>query len=478
MINLDRKCFLQQLGLLTAATLLKPERLFASTSTDRTDIQVQDLSIIDLHCHPSLKMYLWGRDMRRTHHPGKGDNDFNQQIDIRTLQPGYVRGMLATHYLVEASVKTHWTKLGAVFWGVKTLFPRLEDKIEHQDYSNFTQINVMIDTLENQVHLANQYLRRDTFVIARSFREFERAIQNGQIPLAHSIEGAHALGRDKPLGLRKNTGYLPIAKKMQLQQNDSTKYIQNLEALKARGVCLITIAHLFENDIAYPCEGIAVNEKRGLGMDWHFDPAMNDYPLKPVGVDVVKKMLDIGIIVDLTHSTPAARKQIFKINRERTRMRPLTFTHVGSQMMFDRYDKLYNNGANKNYGYYSVSPYEIKEICDTEGVIGVVFEDFWLTGCNTHLSLVQRKKFSESIPYIIETILDINSHTNSKKFDNLAIGSDFDGFADAETDLFKPSQLGELISAMKTYPAHAFTDEEIKKIFHLNAMRLLKNGWD
>lgn len=495
MNNLNRKRFLKQLSLLAAGTLLAPKPLLALQSSKEDlpmctplragdpAIKVRDLSIVDLHCHPSLKMYLWGRDLRRHHHPGKGDNDFNQQIDIHTLEPGYVRGMLATHYLVEASVETSWSGFKLIFEGIKTFFPRLQDKVEHEDYSNFTQINVMIDTLESQVHLANQYFGTETFVIARSFQEFEAAIDVGKIPLAHSIEGAHALGRNFPLGFRKPTNYLPVQGKMQNGPDPAFHYIRNLEALKQRGVCLITLAHLFNNDIAFPCEGIAVNEKHYLGMKWKFrmytdnTGDSNNLSLTPIGEEVVKKMLDIGMIVDLTHSTPAARKRVFAINNAREKKRPLTFTHVGSQVMFDKYDNKYNDGNNKSYGYYSVSPDEIKEICACDGVIGVVFENFWLTGCDTHLGATERKKFKYVIPYIIEAIIDINSYTDRKDFYNLAIGSDFDGLADAGEDMYTPSQLGDLVNAMKSYEGHNFTDDEIRMIFHDNAMRLLREGW-
>ena len=475
----NREQFLKQLGLLAAAGLLQPKSLFAEDPA----IKVQDFSIIDLHCHPSLKMYLWGEDMRHRHCPGSGDNYIEQQIDIRTLQPGYVRGMMATHYLVEASAKTQWTKLEWLFELVQNDFPRLEDKLEHEDFSNFTQINIMIDTLEDKLHLANQYLNNEMFVVARNYRQFEKAISEGKIPFAHAIEGAHALGRHKPLGQRKRTGYQPIAGKMRANDHDVSRYIENLEALKARGVCMITLGHLFENDVAYPCEGIAVNEKAGLGMNWHFDPDKNNFPLKPfVGPAVVEKMLEIGMIVDLTHTTPATCEEIFAMNNNK---RPLTFTHVGSREMFNRYDQQYNGGANKNFGYYSVSQKEIEAICKTDGVIGVTFENFWLTGCNTHLSAAEKTKFHQSIPYVVEAMVDINQQTPKGDFSNIAIGSDFDGFADQCSDLYIPSQLSTLVDAMKNPDKynvpkdkqHEFTDEEIRMVFYKNAQRLLEKGW-
>jgi len=487
-----RKLFLTQLAVLSAGIMFGPGCRSSSSaqciipprddsnSCDSSAIKVQDLSVIDLHCHPSLKMYLWGRDMRGRHFPRDGDNYFAQQIDINTLRPGYMRGLVAAHYLVEASAEIQWDKLRLLVEGIQGFLPRLQDKIEHEDYSNFTQINIMIDVLEAQIHLANQYLKCETFVLARNFSEFKAAIAKGQIPFAHAIEGAHALGRNFPLGLRQEEeGYIPVPHMMEEDNSHPAfKYIRNLEALKARGVCLITIVHFFHNDIAYPCEGLAPNEKSSLGMCWCFDPKKNDFLLDArIGVPVIEKMLDLGIIVDLTHLTPAARRQIFSINRNRPQMRPLAFSHTGSRRIFNKYDQQFNGGKYENFGYYCVDECEIREICACKGVIGVVFENFWLTGCNTHLGKDEKDKFSICIPYVIETILDINEQTDSKKFDNVAIGSDFDGFADAGKDLYKPSQLDELIYQMKHYQHHNFTDDEIKKIFYTNALRVLEEGW-
>ena len=50
----------------------------------------------------------------------------------------------------------------------------------------------MMDTLERQIHTVNEKQGNVKFVIARSFKEFERAIDEGNIPIAHAVEGAHS----------------------------------------------------------------------------------------------------------------------------------------------------------------------------------------------------------------------------------------------------------------------------------------------
>jgi microsomal dipeptidase-like Zn-dependent dipeptidase len=427
-------------------------------STHPARAPINDLGIIDLHCHPSLKMYLWGRRLWKRYYPSSGTNSFALQVTVEQLRSGYIKGFLVAHYLVEAALTTESRELREWFPWIKLFVPKLARKVEHQDSSNFTQINVMIDAMEAQVHRANEKQRDLRLVIARDFAEFERAISDGNIPIAHAIEGAHALG--KGLG------------------DDPGPYLRNLEALKARGVCLMAIAHLFANDVAFPTEGISYDEKRKLGIDWTYDPIVSDRPLTAIGEKVVCKMLDIGMIVDLTHSTPTTRRQVFAMNCHRSQegkpVRPLTFTHTGAQSLFSYYDHMNNNDRYDSFKYYDVSDEEIDQICECNGTIGVIPENFWLVSCDTHLNKHYADRFRDGIGYIVETITRINDKTRSKDYDNVSIGTDFDGFADAPRDLFQPSHLGALVRALRQ---HGLSDTHIKKVTSLNALRLLRNGW-
>ena len=82
--------------------------------------------------------------------------------------------------------------------------------------------------------------------------------------------------------------------------------------------------------------------------------------------------------------------------------------------------------------------------------------------------------FKDGIAYIVETVEYINSRTPKKQYDNVSIGTDFDGFADAPRDLFKPSQLHALVDALR---AKGISDENVEKITSGNALRLLRCGW-
>ncbi len=53
--------------------------------------------------------------------------------------------------------------------GLRLFKPDLADKVDHEDFSNFSQINFMMDLLESQIHIANETQNRIKFVVARNF---------------------------------------------------------------------------------------------------------------------------------------------------------------------------------------------------------------------------------------------------------------------------------------------------------------------
>jgi microsomal dipeptidase-like Zn-dependent dipeptidase len=492
MSKFERKAFLKKMAIMASATAIRPGWLLASPSEAPSVIDLSD-GIIDLHCHPSLKIYLLDKKMWKHHHPWPGPNEIHMQVDLTQLKSGCVKGMMATHYLVEASIEKQWDMLKKLWPLLSRIFHRLAGKIENEDESNVSQIMKMINQLEGQLKECNKRQQDIEFVIAKSYAHFEASLQAGKLPVAHAIEGAHALGRNLPISAKRfkereeqvrqasltGVAVRPYRMVPGNDPNDPTQYLKNLDQLHECGVCMMTLSHFFRNDIAYPVDGMSIDSKKVPGMAWEYTPD-KDHGLTTIGRAVVSRMLEIGMIIDLNHTTPLVRKEVFEINRQfnagRIRdnksLRPLVFTHVGAQQIYDYYDQ----GHYPYYKYYDVSDEEIAAIEECGGVIGVLAENFWLTGADTHL----RKEFwpdqfRYGIPYVIETMKYINSRTTSKKFDHVAIGTDFDGLADAPKDLYVHSQLRDLFSAMRADPD--ISDDDIKKVCYINAQRVLKNGW-
>lgn len=468
-----RKAFIKKMMALSAGILAMPKFSFSSLlpdnfktataySEDEKPFKMNEFAIIDLHCHPSQKLYLLGgllpnKHLWGSHCPEPGPNLTSVQIDLKQLSAGNMRGLMAAHYLPEAGLKTKWEKVKEFEGFLKQAAPNLYNRLEPGGQENFDRVNAMMGQLEYEIGIANKKQNKIQLKVAKNFKEFQQYLKEpNTIALAHAIEGAHAIGRGLPGGI--------------------PAYLQNLEALKKRGLALITLGHFFENDFVSPVEGVSPASKTGPGFEWLYNPATDNHPLKRTGEAVVEKMLDLGIVVDLTHSTPECRKGVFKINAGRKAagkpMRPLIFSHTCSQEVFEKYE----NKTFDNYKYYCVSPEEIDNICACDGTIGVIPENFWLAGRDAHIKGTNPgpEAFEYGITYIIETIKNINQHTRTKDYDNISFGTDFDGLADDPKDLYVPSQLSDLFAAMKK---DGFTDEQIKKISYKNALRVLENAW-
>ena len=72
-------------------------------------------------------------------------------------------------------------------------------------------------------------------------------------------------------------------------------------------------------------------------------------------------MVEMGMLIDISHCTPTARARIYDIVGNRA---PLLASHVGSY--------------NINPDPYNLEDWEVKKIADGGGIVGVIFMNFWL----------------------------------------------------------------------------------------------------
>jgi microsomal dipeptidase-like Zn-dependent dipeptidase len=145
------------------------------------------------------------------------------------------------------------------------------------------------------------------------------------------------------------------------------------------------------------------------------------------------------------------------------------------------------NGKNQNgfhdFGYYDVSDADISAIERCNGVIGIIPETFFLVAGNTNMICKGYKPcdYWKGIDYMVETMIEINMRTQKQNFDHVGIGTDFDGFADMPHDFITYRRMKDLkermASRMDTNGQRVISDDQIKKIMHDNAMRVLENGW-
>lgn len=405
--------------------------------------------VIDIHCHPSLKSYLFEESMfsvrmQDENKPSRGLNILKLQSDLPHMKKGDVRGVITSHYIPEAGLRNESFLLDAeagmmkIFW--KELYKKIENEGEEQALTNLTLESIRI--FEKKVLSAQ--MENENIALAYSYSEFEKLLTEGKIVFLHSVEGAHSLGRK--LSGREITSVSP----------DS--YLMNLDILFDKGVCMITLGHFYENDIVHPTEGIqpsirfVFNKREGKDLS---------KGLTPVGEAVVRRMIERGILIDLVHSTPAARKRVFEINNEfGDNKRPVIFSHSGVQ-------KLFVNDKYPEDMYYNPDDEEILKVRDCNGVIGLVFMNYWLSGKEEKFLA-----FEPGMEYLFNTIHYIYKLTGS--YDNIAIGSDFDAMNNPSDDIYNHSFMPDLIGYLER---QGIASGDIDKIMNANARRILKEGW-
>jgi len=215
-----------------------------------------------------------------------------------------------------------------------------------------------------------------------------------------------------------------------------------VQRLFDRGVAYLTLAHFCENEAVCPC--FPYPESMQVLGCFACDRDLTR-GLTPFGLEVVERMVDLGLIIDIAHCTPIARKQIFDIVGNR---RPIIASHVGSYEI--------------NPSPYNLKDGELKRIADTGGLAGVIFMNYWLMPKETKCGL----------NYIARTI---DQFVRAGGIDHVGIGTDFDGFTDPPDDLHDASELPRLTQRLVS---DGYGADEICKILGGNALRVLHDGWN
>jgi microsomal dipeptidase-like Zn-dependent dipeptidase len=387
---------------------------------DWRQVHYDDSTIVDLHAHPSLKISLFDRVFTAPLHADGAFNPFSFRSNYGNLRQGGVDVLLSVIYPPEREVVLQEAPILKL---LRYIRPRTWRMVF--DGSYFDVANRMLDDLERAVAQAGDPATgRPQAQIAHSLAELEAILaqDNGRpIALIHCLEGAHCL----------NSG--PGTTTQQL--------LANLEHFFRRGAAYLTLAHFFENDVVHPCfpwpEDIQklgfFNSERDITLG-----------LKPAGEQVVERMVELGMLIDLSHCTPPARARIYDIVGQRA---PLLMTHVGAYSV--------------NPDPYNPQDWELKRIAGTGGLVGVIFMPYWLAP-------YARKRGLNAIAQTLRHFVDVAG------LDHVGVGTDFDGFTDPPDDLHDARHLGRLTQRLL---AERFTPQQISQIWGGNALRVLRQGW-
>ncbi len=382
-----------------------------------------EATIVDLHVHPSMQQELFMRNLgvRYIIKRGIRGSPFTVRASFPRLHDGGYDVILSTLYAPEKPIRQDFPILNFLSY----LRPGLWRKL-----ITAPAFDVTLRLMDDMEKAVEQSGSKNPMKMACSIADLDAILSQPKVkrerPIAviHCIEGAHSLGG-------KEAGEEGI--------------MSHLETLFERGAAYITLAHFYTNQVAHPCYPFPEDIVRLTAHPnlWRDVSA----GLTDLGKKVVERMVELGMLIDLTHSTPATRKQVYDIVDASGKRVPLLATHVGAYGI--------------NPSPYNLADWEIKRIARDGGVVGVIFMPYWLMPKESNQGI---NFISRHIQYLIDTGGE----------DVVGIGTDFDGFTTPPDDLDNASEMSRLTQRLV---ADGHSADRIKKIWGGNALRAIREGW-
>ena len=199
----------------------------------------------------------------------------------------------------------------------------------------------------------------------------------------------------------------------------------NLENLYRERVRLITLTWNEENCLAFPNSDDKDVMNRGL---------------KPFGIEVVERMNDLGMIVDVSHLSDGGFWDVLKYSKK-----PVVASHSNARALC---------GHRRN-----LTDEMIHALAEKGGVSGINFYPCFLN--ESGIATV------DDLAHHIERMYRLGGE------DFVAMGTDFDGFDDGELDIKHLGQMEMLYNALKK---RRFNDSQLEKFWFKNAMRVIKEN--
>lgn len=369
-------------------------------------------TVLDLHAHPSFNVSLFNRVITsRLYRSRSAFDPFSVRTNIPTLQEGQVDVLLSVVYAPEQGIFDECRLLRILRFFMRPVWNKIYDR------PYFDVTSQMLDEMEKAVDGAVDAQTGEPLAkIAHSVAELDEILsQPAARPIAfiHAIEGGHCIDGQ----------------------------MENLQAFFDRGVAYMTLAHFFPNEIVHPVFPWPEYIQKFGCFRGERDLTLG---LTAFGEQVVEKMVELGMLIDVSHCTPPARARIYDIVGNR---RPILATHVGAYGI--------------NPSPYNLQDWELKRIAESGGAAGVIFMNYWLMPHET----------KRGLNFIMRTI---DYFTNVAGVEHVAFGSDFDGFTDPPDDLKDASKLPFLTQRLV---AENYRETDIEKILGGNALRVLRQGW-
>ena len=197
--------------------------------------------------------------------------------------------------------------------------------------------------------------------------------------------------------------------------------LDRLDTVYADGVRMIALTWNYENCIGFPnSSDPAEHTRRGL---------------KPFGFDVLEKMNELGIIIDVSHLSEAGFYNVAAHSKK-----PFIASHSCCRALKDHSRNL--------------TDAQLRTLADAGGVVGVNFYDEFLGN----------RGGTTAVEDIVRHLLYLRDLAG---IESLAFGSDFDGI-ESTLEFRDYAGFPQILRALEAH----FTDDEIDKITHENFLRV------
>ena len=371
--------------------------------------------LTDIHAHPAMNAFLWGRDLRRHYWSGPAHtfNPLASLSDFKMLEQGGVDVLWSSLHIPERQfLECRLIGFFAHFFGGGRRLLKA---------NAWENLLVMMKAMEEQVG------RAERFDLARSNADLDRVLAAGRIAIIHTVEGGDVLSAG-------------------LDADDVPARLARVDRLAESGVASITLAHLFPNDLAGHAEAIPEDQRKFpiCPLDTGVDLTRG---LSAAGRAVVEQMVQRRILPDVSHCTPVARREVYELVDKRI---PIVASHVGVQSM--------------NPEKYNLDDDDVRAIAESGGVVGVIFMPYWLDKAHP----------GPGLDAIWRTMDAVHEMTGS--WAHVAIGTDFDGFTDPPDDCDNASKLPR-VQEMLEAKRRSGSDVDVDAVLGDNARRVLRDGW-
>lgn len=273
--------------------------------------------------------------------------------------------------------------------------------------------------INRQIDYFHRLLERDPHLAqAHGPRDIARAKHEGKLAAFLALEGVHALGPPGPAHAKKR--------------------LDRLEVLYQRGVRYVTLAHFSANDAVAHCFGPGADPQAGL---------------TPYGRDLIRKINELGLLVDVAHVSPRGVLEACELSNG-----PVIASHTGLAGAYPAREDA--NQARNLTDEGAVA------IAHTGGVIGLMLAPQFLcdpVGSQRSLEVVARH-----LAHGIE-LLDHRLGDGASFF---ALGSDLDGWIHSLFD--EMNDAADLPRLTATLLAAGIAEDAITSFLGTNFLR----AWD